>query len=120
MTIDPSEVMRSYIIDLECYNLAEQAGMFCEALKEAVTDFPDLFDGMRFDFYAEEPYELQFIWDVGDIRAMLTFKGDPDLSTWSVVCSRKRTRGAIGIDRSASCRRFLQSLSSIRALDSKE
>jgi len=110
MVSDPSEVMRSYIIDLDCYNLAEQAGMFTEELKELVPEYINLFDGMKFTFYSEEPYELDFIWDSGDIRAKLTFMGDPDNSTWSVVSPRKRCRGPIGVDRRSSCIKFLETL----------
>lgn len=113
MATDPSEIMRSYIIDLECYNLAEQAGMFCEALKELVPDHMAFFSDAEFTFYAEEPYELDFIWDVGDIRAKLTFMGDPDYSVWSVVSPRKRIRGAIGGDRHASCLEFLAAIERI-------
>ncbi len=110
MVSDPSEIMRSYIIDLECYNLAEQAGMFTEELKAIVPEYIDSFEGMEFTFYADEPYELDFIWDLGDVRAKLTFMGDPDNSVWSVVSPRKRCRGPIGDDRRSSCLRFLEAL----------
>ncbi len=110
LTVDPVYVMRSYILDMESINLAEQAGMFCEALKDACEGDYSLFEGTEFIYSAEEPYEAVFIWDKGDIRAKLTFQGDPDYSTWSVVTPKKRLRGAIGADRMSSCRLFLDAL----------
>jgi len=83
--------------------------MFCEALKGHSEDF-FLFDGMDFIYSAEEPYEAMFIWDQGDLRAKLTFLGDPDNSTWSVTSPKRRLRGAIGSDREASCGLFLNAL----------
>ena len=102
--------MRSYILDMESINLAEQAGMFCEALKDVCEGDYSPFEGTEFIYSAEEPYEVVFIWDKGDIRAKLTFLGDPDNSTWSVVTPKKRLRGAIGADRVSSCRLFLNAL----------
>ena len=110
MVADPVYVMRSYIIDMDTYNLAEQAGMFCEAMTEVCKGDYSLFEGMKFIYSAEEPYEAVFIWDEGDLRAKLTFLGDPDNSTWSVVTPKKRLRGAIGADRVSSCRLFLNAL----------
>lgn len=112
--MDPSYVMRSYIVDMECYNLAEQAGMFCEALKDACGGDHPLFEGSEFIYSADEPYEAVFIWDIGEIRAKLTFLGDADDSTWSVVTPKKRFRGAIGSNRGASCRRFLDAISELK------
>lgn len=102
--------MRSYILDMESINLAEQAGMFCEALKDACEGDYSVFEGTEFIYSAEEPYEAVFIWDKGDIRAKLTFLGDPDNSTWSVVTPKKRLRGAIGDDKVSSCRLFLNAI----------
>ncbi len=114
MVADPVYVMRSYVLDMETYNLAEQAGMFCEALKDVCDGDYSLFDGMEFLYSAEEPYEAVFIWDLGDIRAKLTFLGDPDNSTWSVVTPKKRLRGAIGKDQEASCRLFLEAIHNVK------
>ncbi len=110
MTSNPADIMRSYIIDVETYGLAEQAGMFCEELREQLGDDVSLFEGFEFIYSADEPYELDFIWDRGETRARLTFLGDPDDSTWSVVNRRQRFRGAIGRDLESSCRAFLNSI----------
>ncbi|MBE6518155.1 MAG: hypothetical protein E7Z70_01245 [Thermoplasmata archaeon] len=112
MTANPADIMRSYIIDAETYSLAEQAGKFCEVLREQLSDL-SLFEDFEFTFYSDEPYELSFIWDRGDIRSKLTFLGDKDDSTWSVTSSRKRFRGAIGNDMASSCRTFLSSMNEI-------
>ena len=40
--------MRSYIVDMESYNLAEQAGMFCEALKDILGEDYSLFEDTKF------------------------------------------------------------------------
>jgi len=115
MVADPVYVMRSYIIDMDTYNLAEQAGMFCEAMTEVCKGDYSLFEGMKFIYSAEEPYEAVFIWDEGDLRAKLTFLGDPDNSTWSVTTSKRRTRGAIGNDKTASCSLFLDALKTAKS-----
>ena len=112
MAVNPADVMRSYIIDVETYGLAEQAGMFCEVLREQLSDY-SIFEDFEFTFYSDEPYELSFIWDCGDIRSKLTFLGDKDSSTWSVASSKKRFRGAIGEDMDSSCRSFLSSMNEI-------
>jgi len=106
--------MRSYIIDIEDYPLAEQAGMFCETLKEFCDGDYSIFDGMEFTYYGDPPYEASFIWDLGDIRARLTFLGDADDSTWSVTSPKSRFRGAIGKDRVASCTEFIGSIKKLR------
>ena len=111
---DPVYVMRSYIIDMEDYPLAEQAGRFCEALREVCGGDYSPFDGMKFTYYGDPPYEETFIWDLGELRAKLTFLGDPDDSTWSVTTPKRRTRGAIGVERSTSCRDFIAAIVSFR------
>ncbi len=116
MAADPVYTMRSYILDMESYNLAEQAGMFCEAMREVLDGDYSAFEGTEFYYSAEEPYEAVFIWDHSDIRAKLTFLGDPDNSVWSVVSPKARRRGPIGDDRHASCVGFIEALRSIRGL----
>ena len=111
MSADPVYTMRSYIVDMESYNLAEQAGMFCEALKDILGEDYSLFEDTKFYYSAEEPYEAVFIWDRDDVRAKLAFMGDPDNSTWSVVSPKSRMRGPIGQDRYESCRKFLEAMS---------
>lgn len=110
MSVDPVYTMRSYIVDMESYNLAEQAGMFCEAMKDILADDYSLFEGTKFYYSAEEPYEAVFIWDRDEVRAKLTFLGDPDNSTWSVVSPKSRMRGPIGYDRHESCASFLEAM----------
>jgi len=116
LAADPVFTMRSYIIDMESYNLAEQAGMFCEAMKDTMDGDYSLFEGMQFIYSAEEPYEAVFIWDYQDLRAKLTFMGDPDNSTWSVAAPRIRRRGSIGKDRNESCKAFLEELRDVKAI----
>ncbi len=120
MTINPADMMRSYIIDMETYGLAEQAGKFCEALRESMGEDLSLFYDTKFIYSAEEPYEAVFIWDLGDLRAKLTFMGDPDNSTWAVSSRKKRFRGAIGKDPNAACRLFLDSLRDTRFVASHD
>ena len=115
MSADPVYTMRSYIVDMESINLAEQAGMFCEAIKDILADDYSVFSDTKFYYSAEEPYEAVFIWDRGDVRAKLTFMGDPDNSTWSVVSPKTRMRGPIGQDRYESCRRFLDAIGKTRS-----
>ncbi len=110
MTADPAAVMRSYVIDISTYGLAEQAGMMCEAMKELIGAGQPWPDGMEFTYYDEEPYVVEFIWDRGDMRAKLCFHGDKDDSVWSVVCGRRRNRGTIFPDIYASCRLFLEAV----------
>ena len=116
MTLHPSDQMRGYIPDIKTYGLAEQSGMFCEALRDCLSD-PALFDGMQFDYSIDEPYEVVYLWDLDDIRAKLTFMGDPDNSTWSVTSRKKRSRGAIGQDRHQSCKLFLDAIRDILCFD---
>ena len=113
MVANPAEVMRSYIIDMDTLNLAEQAGMFCEALKENLRDLSP-FEGTRFIYSPDEPYEVHFIWDKGDIRIQLSFMGDPDDSVWTVINGKRRFRGRIGNDRETSCREFLRAVDELR------
>ena len=47
--MNAAEIMRSYIIDIETYSIAEQAGMFCESLKENLDD--SLFKDTTFCYY---------------------------------------------------------------------
>ncbi len=114
MTSHPVYQMRGFIVDAETYGLAEQAGMFCEALSEILGADLSLFDGFEFGCHMDEPYEMVFMWDRGSLRVKLSFLGDPDDSTWFVGDDRRRFRGAIGTDRCASCRRMLDSMRSIR------
>lgn len=87
--------------------------MFCEALKDTLAEDFSVFDDTKFYYSAEEPYEAVFIWDHGDVRAKLTFMGDPDNSTWSVVSPKTRMRGSIGKDRYESCRMFLGAMANV-------
>ena len=114
MAVNPAEVMRSYIVDMETIGLAEQAGMFCEVMKEQLGDDWSLFDDTEFIYAPEEPYEVHFIWDRGEMRIKLSFMGDPDDSIWSVVNGKRRFKGMIGNDREASCRRFLECIISLK------
>lgn len=111
--MDPVYVMRSYIIDVGTYSLAEQAGMFCEVLKEQLGGDFGLFEGTAFTYWADEPYEIDFIWDAGDVRIKLAFMGDPDNSVWSVIGGKNRFRGTIGRDMNESCRMFLGSVAAL-------
>ena len=104
-----SEVMRSYIIDMETIGIAEQAGRFCESLKENLSD-TGIFEGTQFTYSSDEPYEAHFIWDKGDTRIQLSFMGDPDDSVWSIVCGKRRVKGLIGSDPEGSCKRFVDTL----------
>ena len=105
--MNAAEIMRSYIIDIETYSIAEQAGMFCESLKENLDD--PLFKDTKFCYYEDEPYEVSFIWDGDELRIQLTFKGDPDDSTWLIINGKRRFRGQIK-DIENSCRTFLDTL----------
>ncbi len=109
MTVNPADVMRSYIIDMETLGLAEQAGRFCESLRDNLKDV-SCFDGFSFTYSADEPYEVHFIWDKGDTRIQLSFMGDPDDSVWSVISGKRRFRGSIG-DPEQSCVLFLRTIS---------
>ena len=111
---DPYEQMRGVIIDMETYNLAEQAGMFCESLRDALNGNTSPFDDTEFTFAADEPYQIEFIWDSGELRIKLCFMGDPDNSTWSVSEGRRRFRGAIGKDMGGSAESFIVSIKEIR------
>ena len=108
--MNAAEVMRSYIIDVETYNLAEQAGMFCEYLCEQ-----DLsaFEGTKFCYSPDEPYGVHFIWDKGDLRIQLSFKADKDDSTWYIINGKKRFKRPIGNDPEGSCREFVETLNSM-------
>ena len=106
--------MRGIIIDVETYNLAEQAGMFCESLKDAMDGDTSPFNETKFIFAADEPYEIDFIWDSGDLRIKLCFMGDPDNSTWSVSEGKRKFRGTIGDDRDASAKLFLETIREFR------
>ena len=105
--MNAAEIMRSYIIDIETYSIAEQAGMFCESLKENLDD--SLFKDTKFCYYEDEPYEVSFIWDRDELRIQLTFKGDSDDSTWLIINGKRRFRGQIK-DIENSCRTFLDTL----------
>ena len=106
--MNAAEVMRSYIIDMETIGLAEQAGMFCESLKERLDD--SLFKDTKFCFHEDEPYEVDFIWDRDDLRIQLVFKGDADNSFWSIIKGKRRFKQAIGRDVDTSCSSFLETL----------
>ena len=92
MAREPCEDMRGCILDTETYNLAEQAGMFCDGLEpfQSMADF----SGTEFIFDADEPYEIYFEWRFGDVSAGLSFMADRDNSVWFVssIQGRKRSR----------------------------
>ena len=81
---DPTDQMRGCILDTKTYNLAEQAGMFCDGLSEALNERPMDFSGAEFTFDADEPYEIYFEWYFGDVKAGLSFMADRDESEWFV------------------------------------
>jgi hypothetical protein len=110
MDTGPADIMRSYILDIETIGLAEQAGMFCEALKDYLIEHGNPLEGMEFSYYADEPYQVSFIWDLGELRVGLTFMGDSDDSVWAVTTRRRRFRSAIGEDRANACREMMESL----------
>ena len=112
---DPYEQMRGVIIDVKTYNLAEQAGMFCESLREALGQDKSPFRDTEFFSTSDEPYELLFIWDSDDLRIKLCFMADPDNSTWSVSKGKKRFKGEIGKDRDTSARIFIDTVNKIRS-----
>ncbi len=114
MTVNPADIMRSYIIDMDTYGLAEQAGKFCEAFREELGSDLSPFDGMEFTYSADEPYDAVFIWDIGEIRAKLSFLGDPDDSTWAVTSRRRRFRGAVSPDMRSAARSFIDRLGELR------
>lgn len=105
--MNAAEIMRSYIIDMETYGLAEQAGMFCEYLGEY-----DLsaFEGTKFCYSEDGPYGVHFIWDKGDLRIQLSFKADKDDSTWYIINGKKRFKRAIGNDPEKACIEFIEVL----------
>jgi len=105
--MNAAEIIRSYIIDMETYNLAEQAGMFCECLGECNLS---AFEGTKFCYSADEPYGVHFIWDKGDLRIQLSFKADKDDSSWYIINGKKRCRKTIGNDPEKACREFLDTL----------
>ena len=107
--IHPSDMMRSYIIDMESLNLAEQAGMFCESLRECDVS---VFEGTKFYYSPDEPYAVHFIWDKDDMRIQLSFKADEDDSVWSVSNGGRRFKSPIGKDRDKACKEFIGTIES--------
>lgn len=113
MVSDPAFVMRSYIIDIETYGLAEQAGMFCEELKDRTAGGGSILQRMQFTYYSEEPYSVEFIWDLGELRVKLVFMGDRDNSVWSVSGKRIRMKGTIFPDVAKACTDFMTAVDSV-------
>ena len=108
--IHPSDMMRSYIIDMETLNLAQQAGMFCESLRGIDVS---AFEDAKFYYDADEPYAVHFIWDKEDMRIQFSFKADEDDSVWMVSRGRRRFRSPIGNDRDKACREFLEAVKEV-------
>ena len=81
---DPSEQMRGCILDMKTYNLAEQAGMFCDGVSEHLAGMDIDFSDSEFVFDSDEPYEVYFEWYFGDVRAGICFRADRDESDWFV------------------------------------
>lgn len=114
MATDPTEQMRYHILEMGTYNLAEQAGIFCDALGDAEGLSDIDFSTAEFVFDSDEPYEVYFEWFFGDVKAGLSFHADSDDSEWFVnserVGKRSRNRGRIGEDRGISSREFVSVL----------
>ena len=110
MRRNPSEDMRGCILDTRTYGLAEQAGMFCDALESLEADF----SGSEFVFDADEPYEVFFEWRFGDVVAGLSFMADRDNSGWFVNTlggqRRTRVRSAMTDFHAADAGMFVQAL----------
>jgi len=112
---DPTERMRYHILKTRNYPLAEQAGMFCDALNERLDGDFSLFDGLEFRFEPDEPYEIHFGWYSDGLDVQLGFFADPDDSNWSVSKDRKRMKGRTRPDTEAACDGFLEALRSMRS-----
>lgn len=113
MVTDPTGQMRHHILEMKTYNLAEQAGMFCDAMNDVLQGEP--FPENDFTFASDEPYEVYFEWYFGDVKAGLTFTADRDDSEWFVNSEdgRRRMRSHVGSDVPESARRFLEELGSV-------
>ncbi|MBR2255579.1 MAG: hypothetical protein IJ856_07235 [Candidatus Methanomethylophilaceae archaeon] len=88
------EWVESCIVGRGTMGLMVQAGEFAERMSEIFRD-SDPLSGMERRFYPDEPYEFVFRWTEGDRKVEVTFMADPDLSGWSVVDGRRRSRGRI-------------------------
>ena len=118
MATDPTEQMRYHILEMDTYNLAEQAGMFCDAMNDILSSSGRMFPGSEFTFAYDEPYEVYFEWFFGDVKAGLTFTADRDDSEWFVNSGenmRRRMRMRIGDDTPCSTERLVDEVFS--ALD---
>ncbi len=114
MATDPTEQMRYHILETKTYNLAEQAGIFCDALGESMEACPVDFSGAEFIFDSDEPYSIYFEWFFGDVKAGLSFLADRDESSWFVNLLRdgdhRRIRNRIDGEYGKASLGFLRSI----------